>query len=155
MPTITNPGVITAIVSAFLANGMNKGDAALSVGYSESYIRNGDCAKLWDRSDVQAELRSQRLELARKTGYSKEQASVDLDEDRQLARELKQPSVGVSATAAKIRLYGMDQMAGSDATVIIISPPAQISSPKSVESRVIDSDSDNMGKALESNNSDS
>jgi len=69
---------------------------------------------------------------------------VDLDEDRQLARELKQPSVGVSATAAKIRLYGMDQMAGSDATVIIINPPKQIESKenrvKSIESEVIENE---------------
>lgn len=128
------------IVSAYLANGLDKGAAALSMGYSESYIRNGDCAKLWDRSDVKVELRKQRLELTRKTGFSKEQASVDLDEDRHLARTLKQPSAAISATQAKIRLYGMDQMASSDQTIIIINPPKQLPATKSVASRVIGGD---------------
>lgn len=140
MPTITNPGVIQELVAFYLANGLDKGIAGLSVGYSESYVKNGDCAKLWNRQDVQVELRKQRLELARKTGFTKEQASVDLDEDRQLARILKQPSAAISATSAKIRLYGMDQTAGSDQTIIIISPPVPTNSPKRVESEVIENE---------------
>ena len=155
MPTITNPGVIQTIVNYYLSNGLDKCNALIETGYSESYAKGQKGMELFKRADVCLELRKQRLELVKKTGYSKEQASVDLDEDRQLARELKQPSVGVSATTAKIRLYGMDQMAGSDATVIIINPPKQISSPKSVESRVLENDSGNVGKALESNNDDS
>lgn len=140
MPTITNPGVIEALITAYLSNGLLKSNAMLSIGYAEGYANTGNCTKLFERSDVLVELRTQRLELARKTGFTKEQASVDLDEDRQLARELKQPSVGVSATSAKIRLYGMDQMAGSDATVIIISPPKQLNSPKRVESEVLENE---------------
>ena len=155
MPTITNPGVIQAIVSAYLSNGMDKGQAALAIGYAPSTIRSANHTKLWDRPDVKAELRKQQLDLIKKTGYSKEQATQDLMDDRQLARECKQPSAAISANTALIRLYGMDQMACSDATVIVINPPKQISSPKSVESRVLDADGDKMGKALESKNDDS
>lgn len=114
MPTITNPCVIQTIVETFLSNGMDKCNALVKTGYKLNYARSTKGMKLFDRSDVKAELRKQREELAKKTGFSKEQASVDLDEDRQLARELKQPSAAISATNTKMRLYGMDQIAGTD-----------------------------------------
>ncbi len=123
------------IVSAYLANGLDKGAAALAIGYAPSTIRSANHTKLWDRSDVKAELRKQRLELTKKMGFTKEQASADLDEDRQLARELKQPSAAISATNTKMRLYGMDQIAGTDATIINVILP---DSSKRVESEIID-----------------
>lgn len=136
MPTITNPGVIPMLITAYLSNGLDKGLAMQEVGYSKNYSTTGNCSKLFARPDVNIELRAQRLALAKKTGFTKEQASVDLDEDRQLARDLKQPSAAISATSQKIRLYGMDQVESrKDAVQIIINPPV---SPKRAESEVID-----------------
>ncbi len=113
MPTITNPGVIPALVTAFLLNDSDKGAAMRDIGYSENYSTNGHCAKLFDRADVKTEIRRQRVELIKKTGYSKEQAHQDLIDDRRLARDQKQPSAAISADSQLIRLYGMDQVDGS------------------------------------------
>ena len=137
MPTITNPGVIEAMVTAFLSNGMDKGKAGLLVGYSQSYVKNGNCAKLWDRADVRVEIKRQRTELVRKMGFTKENAHVQLDEDRDFARKCGQAGSAVSSTNTKMRLYGMDQIAPSDATVIVINPPTSV---RSVESEVVDAD---------------
>ena len=96
------------------------------IGYSDTYSTNGHCAKMFGRSDVIGEIRSQRLELIKKTGFTKEQAHAELDENRRLALDQKQPSAATQASTAKIRLYGMDQMDNKrDATVIIINPPNQ------------------------------
>ncbi len=140
MPTVTNPGVIGAMVQAFLTNGMDKGQAGLSVGYSQSYVKNGNCAKLWDRPDVKIELKRQQLELIKKTGYTKEQAQYELEEARLLAISINQPSAAVSAINTNMRLHGMDQIAPSDATVIIINPPKSIESRKTVESETIENE---------------
>lgn len=137
MPTITNPTVVQTIVQNYLLNGLDKCNALLQTGYKLNYARSTKGMKLFEREDVKAELRRQRVELAKKTGFTKEQASVDLDEDRQLARELKQPAAAITATNAKMRLYGMDQIAGTDATVIVISPPSQPPTPVKVENEVI------------------
>ena len=109
MPTITNPGVIPALVTAYIVSDRDKGKAASSIGYSDSYIRNGDCAKLWDRDDVKAELRRQEVELLEKNGYSVQEYQQDLKDDRALARMLKQPSAAVSATVAMGRSMGHDK----------------------------------------------
>ena len=140
MPTITNLGVIPALITAYITNGMDKAASMVHIGYSEGYSTSGNSTKLFERSDVKAELKKQQLELIKKNGYSKQQATQDLMDDRQLARECKQPSAAISANTALIRLYGMDQMAGSDATVIIISPPKQLNSPKRVESEVLENE---------------
>lgn len=135
MPTITNPGVIEDLVTAYLVSGCNEAAAGIAVGYSENYVYNGEYSKLFERSDVLGEIRKQRVELAQKTGFSKEQASVDLDENRQLALKQTQPSAATAATVAKIRLYGMDQQdAKVDQTIIIINPPKHA---KSVESEQV------------------
>jgi hypothetical protein len=92
--------------------------------------------KLYERPDVLTEIKRQELDLIKKTGYSKEQATQDLIDDRQLARDLNQPSAAISANSQLIRLYGMDQMDNKrDSTVIIINPPS--TSPKRVESEII------------------
>lgn len=140
MPTITNPAVIQMIVNSYLSNGLDKCNALIDTGYSESYAKGQKGMELFNRADVKRELTKQQLALIKKNGYSKEQATQDLMDDRQLARECKQPSAAISANTALIRLYGMDQMAGSDATVIIISPPKQLISPKRVESEVIENE---------------
>lgn len=136
MPTITNPGMIKALVTAFLLNDRDKGNAGLAVGYSASYVRNGNCAKLWDRSDVKAELKRQEIELIKKTGYTKEEAQHELEEARELAMRLNQPSAAVSASNTKMRLHGYDQMAAQhESTVIVINPPQQRTK---VESEVVE-----------------
>lgn len=144
MPTITNPAVISLIINHYLSNGLDKCNALIKIGYSESYSRSQKGTELFNRPDVKKELRKQQLALIKKTGYSKEQATQDMMDDRQLARDCKQPSAAISANQALIRLYGMDQMAGSDATVIIINPPKQIESKenriKSIESEVIENE---------------
>lgn len=142
MPTITNPGVIQALVTAYLISGCNEAAAGIEVGYSENYVYNGEYSKLFERADVLGEIAKQRLELIAKTGYTKEQAHAELDENRRLALDLKQPSAATQASTAKIRLYGMDQAdSRQDAVVIVIRPPAAaLNNAKSVESEIIDNE---------------
>lgn len=134
MPTITNPGVIEAVVTAYLLNDCNEALAGIAVGYKRTYVYNGEYSKLFERQDVIAEIKRQRLELVKKTGFTKENAHVQLDEDREFARKMGQAGAAVSSTNTKMRLYGMDQIAPSDATVIVINPP---DSRKKVESEVV------------------
>ena len=125
------------LVEAFLANNCDKSKAMQSIGYSKNYSTTGNCSKLFARTDVLAEIKAQRLELVKKTGFTKEQAHVQLDEDRQFAKRMGQAGAAHSATSSKIRLYGMDQQdRGSEQTVIVISPP----SPKRVESEIIENE---------------
>lgn len=135
MPTITNPGVLQVLVSAFILNGRDKGEAMRKTGYSEGYSTNGNCAKLFERSDVIAEIRKQEIELIRKTGLSKEHFAYDLEEAKRLGMKINQPSAAVSAINTNMRLHGMDQIAPSDQTVIVINPPSNV---KNVESEVLD-----------------
>jgi phage terminase small subunit len=136
MPTITNPGVIEAMVLGFLTSDRNKSEGLRQAGYKPSYARSVKGMKLYERPDVLTEIKRQELDLIKKTGYSKEQATQDLIDDRQLARDLNQPSAAISANSQLIRLYGMDQMDNKrDSTVIIINPPS--TSPKRVESEII------------------
>jgi hypothetical protein len=137
MPTITNPGVIEAIATGFLDNDLDKGEGLRAAGYTDSYSKSAKGLKLYDRQDLKAGIKQARLELIKRTGYTKEQATQDLIDDRQLARDLNQPSAAISANSQLIRLYGMDQMDNKrDSTVIIINPPQ--TSPKRVESEVIE-----------------
>ena len=137
MPTITNPGVIATLVNAYLITGRDKVGALIKTGYSKTYANNGKGARLFERQDVLVEIKRQELALIKKTGYTKKQATQDLIDDRQLARDLNQPSAAISANSQLIRLYGMDQMDNKrDSTVIIINPPAAANA-KSVESEIV------------------
>ena len=119
-------------------------------GYSNNYSITGNSTKLFKRPDVLAEIKRQQAELIKKTGYSKEQAHQDLMDDRQLARDQRQPSAAISADSQLIRLYGMDQIdSHKETTVIIINPPA-----KKVDSEVIEAESD-VKVALEGTNNGS
>lgn len=142
MPTITNPGVLEALATAFLKTNCDKSAAMQEIGYSKNYSTTGNCSKLFARPDVLGEIAKQRLELIAKTGYTKEQAHAELDENRRLALDLKQPSAATQASTAKIRLYGMDQAdSRQDAVVIVIRPPsAALNNAKSVESEIIDNE---------------
>ncbi len=137
MPTITNQGVLKAVATGFLTNNLDMGAGLRAAGYKDSYSKSAKGLRLYDRPDLIAEIQAQRVELAKKTGFTKENAHVQLDEDRTFARQMKQAAAAVSSTNAKMRLYGMDQIAPSDATVIIINPPNSV---KSVESEVVDAD---------------
>lgn len=119
MPTITNPGVIPALVTAYLVNDCNQSKAGMAIGYTEGYVYNGEYSKLWDRDDVIAELKRQRLELIAKTGFTKEDAHAQIDEDRAYARSKGQAAAAVTSTGQKVRLYGMDQMAESSTGLTI------------------------------------
>ena len=135
MPTITNPGVIKALATAFILNGRDKGAAMQKIGYSVGYSTTGNSTKLFKREDVIAELRRQEIELLKKTGLTKEDFAFDLEEAKRLGMKIKQPSAAVSAINTNMRLHGMDQIAPSEQTVIIINPPKSV---RSVESEVID-----------------
>ena len=138
MPTITNPGVIPAMVTAFLINGRDKGKAGLEVGYSQSYVKNGDCAKLWDRSDVRLELKRQEIELRKKTGRTLEEIDYMYQHAYDLAEQRGDPNTNsMNGSALGIaRLHGFDKDNNlKDPTVIIINPPKSV---KNVESEVID-----------------
>ena len=109
MPTITNPGVLKALVQAYIVNDRDKGKAMQEVGYAKNTATTGNCSKLFARADVKAELRRQEVELLEKNGYSVQEYQQDLKDDRALARMLKQPSAAVSATVAMGRSMGHDK----------------------------------------------
>ena len=125
MPTITNPGVIKALVTAYLVKDRDKGLAMREVGYSETYSTTGNCTKLFERLDVTAEIRRQEVELLKENGYSVQEYQQDLKEDRSLARTLSQPSAAVSATVAMGRSMGHDKDndAGSGKKAISLTEP--------------------------------
>ena len=127
MPTITNQGVLKALVTAFILNNRDEGAAMRKIGYSEGYSTNGHCAKLFARGDVRAEIRRQEMELLRKTGLTKEHFAYDLEEAKRLSMIIKQPSAAVSAINTNMRLHGMDQIAGDRESA----PP--VFSPEEVE----------------------
>lgn len=138
MPTITNPEVIEAISTAFIACNLDMGAGLRAAGYSDSYSKSAKGLRLYDRPDLRAGIKRARLALVAKTGFTKAEAHAELDENRQLALELKQPSAATQASTAKIRLYGMDQQESKqEATVIVISPPV---AAKRIESKVIDNE---------------
>lgn len=127
MPTITNPGVIKALVRAFMLNNRDEGAAMREIGYTNGYSTNGHCAKLFARSDVKAELKRQEIELIKKTGYSKAEAQHELEQARELAMQINQPSAAVSASNTKMRLHGMDQVESHrESTIIVINPPSNV-----------------------------
>ncbi len=109
MPVITSPGVVKALVTAYLALDRGKAAAAMSIGYSKNYAQNGNCALLFDRPDVMAEIDRQEIELIKETGYTLEQCQYEYDQARRHAIGLKQPSAEVSAITGKARLHGHDK----------------------------------------------
>ncbi len=115
MPKITNQGVVEALVTAYLTNDRNKGEAMREVGYSENYSGNGHCTVMFNRDDVKAEIRRQGIELVKKTGITKEQFAYDLEQVKDLAIQINQPSAAVSAIGVNIRLHGWDQVVGTAA----------------------------------------
>jgi hypothetical protein len=146
MPTITNPGVIEALSMAFLQLNCDQGAAMQEIGYSKNYSTTGNCSKLFARPDVIAGIKQARLDLVAKTGFSKAEAHLELDENRQLALDMKQPSAATGASVAKMRLYGYDQAdMKRDSTVIVINPPrpaakpvqATTASPVAIEAEVV------------------
>jgi hypothetical protein len=137
MPTITNPGVIEQLVTEYLLKDCNQAAAGLAIGYSENYVYNGEYSKLFERDDVLAEIRRQRAELQAKTGFSVEQMHAQIQEDRDFARSLKQPSAASTSSNQLMRLHNMDQVASTDAVQIVINPPT---SPKRVESEIIENE---------------
>jgi hypothetical protein len=92
---------------------------------------------LFERDDVKAEIKRQRLELIKRTGFTKEQAHLQIMEDREFARSKQQASAAATSTNQLIRLYGMDQMASVEGVNIVINPPR---SPKRVENEVIENE---------------
>ncbi|HDZ86525.1 hypothetical protein LCGC14_1207890 [marine sediment metagenome] len=138
MPTITNPGVIRALVTAYLLKDRNKAEACLEVGYSYNYAKNGDSALLFERDDVKAEIKKQEVALLKKTGLTKEDFAYDLEEAKRLGMKINQPSAAVSAINTNMRLHGMDQVESHrETTIIIINPPSNV---KKRESEVIENE---------------
>ncbi len=138
MPTITNPGTIKALITAYLLNDRDQSKAGIEIGYSENYVLNGDYSKLFDRADVLAELDKQEVELIRKTGYSVEQAQYEYEQVRCGSMVVKQYPAANQAILGKSRLHGFDKDNNArESTVIIINPPKQRTK---VESEVVENE---------------
>ena len=105
----------SAFVSFLLLNGLNATKAYQSAYPDCSYdTARTNGSMLLANTNIKAEISRQQAEMIKITGYSKQQAHQDLMDDRQLARDQKQPSAAISADSQLIRLYGMDQVAGSE-----------------------------------------
>ena len=102
------------IARAYFDHNENKPKALLAIGYKETYAtRLGK--KLFEKSEVIAEINKLRALAVEKTLFTIKTAEAEYEEARSLARKMDQPSAMVAATTGKARLYGMDRDAGARA----------------------------------------
>ena len=96
------------IASNYCTNGYKKVKALLDAGYATSYANNVGL-KLFDNSRVKEAISRIQARTAADTSFTVQAYQQQLDEDRAMAIELKQPSACVSATVAKGRSCGYDK----------------------------------------------
>ncbi len=115
MPNIADINTIKAIAQAFVVNGLVKSKALITAGYSKHYARAGKGLALFNDDRVIAEIAQVQSEARIKAGTTIEDVERMYDEDRTLARALKQPAAAISAVTGIARLYGLDKDAHSGA----------------------------------------
>ena len=108
MPSIKDESTVEAVARAFTSNGRNKERALKTVGYSDNYAEHrAEC--VLSNVGVKAAIARIDAKTAKRAEFTVEQYQNQLDEDRDMARALRQPSAAVSATVAKGRSCGYDR----------------------------------------------
>lgn len=102
MPTLTNPKHERFVQA--LAKGDTADEAYVSAGYTEN---RANAARLKANEHIAARLAELLERAASRVEVTVDTIAAQLDEDRQLARDLKQPSAAVAATMGKAKLFGL------------------------------------------------
>jgi len=145
MPTITNPTVVQLLAEHFTSNGLNKAEALIDTGYSQSYARGSKGMRLFERPAVINAIARIQSDLKQIMGGSREKSARDYEQARLAALRLNQPAAAVSAIRWRDGLYGLQSLDNnqSEKVIIVINPPALPlgdNATKQIESNVIDSD---------------
>lgn len=96
--------------------------AYILAGYSKIGA-DGNAHRLIVKDRIRQAIAKKQMVLAKKQGYSVEQAQIEYEEARALAMKINQPAAAATAVTGKARLFGFDKDANiGEKTVIIISP---------------------------------
>ena len=110
MPSIKDQSTVEAIAREYCSNGRNKTEALKAVRYSKSYCEGGRSAEIvWGNERVKQAIADIDAKSAEKAEFTLQAYQAQLQDDRQLAIELKQPSAAVSASVAMGRSCGFDK----------------------------------------------
>lgn len=109
MPTISDPNVVKAIAREYVANGHNKPQALITVGYKPSYANSGKGTGLYQKEVVIKAIAAYEADMRVDSTMTVAKVQSMYEEARQLAITNNQPSAAVSAVTGIARLYGMDK----------------------------------------------
>lgn len=114
MPSIRDDNTVKAIAREYIANGRNKTQALLKVGYKAKYAETTGIGVVYRNARVIAEIGKLEAKLAKDNLYTVKHAQDEYEEARELAKTIKAPASMVSATGGKARLYGLDRQVIDD-----------------------------------------
>lgn len=90
----------------------NQSDAYRTAYNSENMLPatiNNKAYQLINQDDIRARVVQLQAQVAKKFEVTVESLTKELEEDRQLARELGQPGAAISALNVKARIHGLDK----------------------------------------------
>ena len=90
----------------------NQSDAYRAAYNSENMLPatiNNKAYQLINQDDIRARVVQLQAQVAKKFEVTVESLTKELEEDRQLARELGQPGAAISALNVKARIHGLDK----------------------------------------------
>jgi phage terminase small subunit len=98
-----------AFVNYYCSNGFNATRAAISAGYSESTAKEIGYENL-TKPHVKKKVDEFKAGRAKKAQITVDDLILELEEARDLAKEVQQPSALTGATMGKAKLLGLDQL---------------------------------------------
>lgn len=106
MPSIKDKSTVEAIAREFCSNGRNKERAMKSVGYSENYAEHrAEC--VLGNVGVKAAIAKIDGKTAKKAEITRTTQLADLEEAKQMARDLRMPAAFVSACREQDNILGL------------------------------------------------
>lgn len=106
MPSIKDKSTIEALARAFCSNGRKQEQAMIDVGYTPAYA-SSYCGVMWDNQRVQAAIARLDEKTAERLQITRETQLTDLEEAKQMSRDLKMPAAFVSACREQDNILGL------------------------------------------------
>lgn len=108
MPSIKDQSTVEAIAREFCSNGRDKAQGMRTIGYAESSCKSGKAVKdVYGNLRVQAAIARIDAKTAQKLQITRETQLTDLEEAKQMARDLKMPAAFVSACREQDNILGL------------------------------------------------
>lgn len=108
MPDIQDKSTVEAIAREFTSNGRKKGPAMRTIGYAESCCVSGRAmGSVYDNVRVKEAIARIDAKMSKKLNITRESQLTDLQEAKQMARDLKMPSAFVSACREQDNILGL------------------------------------------------